>query len=45
MITAEVISMSDIGKNIRDLRDRSGMTQEALAEIIGYSVDTVQAWE
>ena len=33
------------GKEIRELRLRSGMTQLALADYTGVSIKTVQAWE
>ncbi len=33
------------GKEIRELRLRSGMTQLALAAYTGVSIKTVQAWE
>ena len=45
MMTAEVISMRDIGKNIRDLRERSGLTQEALAEKLFVTRQTVSNYE
>lgn len=45
MITAEVFSMRDIGKNIRDLRERSGLTQEALAEKLFVTRQTVSNYE
>ena len=45
MMTAEVIPMRDIGKNIRDLRERSGLTQEALAEKLFVTRQTVSNYE
>lgn len=37
--------MRDIGKNIRDLRERSGLTQEALAEKLFVTRQTVSNYE
>jgi DNA-binding transcriptional regulator YiaG len=34
-----------LAKNIRQYRRQSGMTQEALAKIIGVTVDTISGWE
>ena len=45
MMTAEVIPMRDIGKNVRDLRERSGLTQEALAEKLFVTRQTVSNYE
>lgn len=35
----------DIGKAIKSLRNKQGMTQAELAERIGMSVNAVSAWE
>lgn len=37
--------MSTIGKNIAALRKRKGMTQEALATLLGVSTQSVSKWE
>lgn len=37
--------MSMDQEEIKDLRDKAGMTQECLARELGVSVSTVQKWE
>jgi len=37
--------MRDIGKNIRDLRERAGLTQEAMAEKLFVTRQTVSNYE
>ena len=34
-----------VGKNIRDLREKKGITQTELAEALGVTVKAVSAWE
>lgn len=41
----EVISMRDIGKNIRDLRQAKNMTQDTLAEMLYVTRQTVSNYE
>ena len=45
ILALEVISVRDIGKNIRDLREHSGLTQEALAEKLFVTRQTVSNYE
>ena len=35
----------NVGPNIRRIRERSGMTQERLAEILGKNRTTITLWE
>lgn len=34
-----------IGKNIRELRDQLGLTQEKLAELVGVTRSRINGWE
>lgn len=41
----EVMAVRDIGKNIKDLREQKGLTQEALAEQLFVTRQTVSNYE
>ena len=39
------LSQNAIGENIRRSRKQKGMTQEALAQVLGVSAQAVSKWE
>ncbi|MBQ8576935.1 MAG: helix-turn-helix transcriptional regulator [Clostridia bacterium] len=43
--TKDTAAVSDFGKTVTALRKARGVTQEALAEVLGISAQSVSKWE
>lgn len=39
------VNFDDIGERVKKLRKKNGLTQKQLAELFGYSTDTIKKWE